>query len=244
MGAVPHQVRDHGYAWSVSPDGTSIAFTTNPGPVGDREIWLMWPDGEHAKKLVETDNSGFQRVQWSPDGHRLAYVKRAQAGQRRVSIVSQDLKDGLSTTTVSQPGLEDFLWLPDGRMIYSIAEAPPNQEICNYWQLRIDPKSGEPIEKPRRLTNETRACLTTASVTADGKRLAFRKFSSERSVDVADLDSSGTRISHPRRLTMNDGEYAPTAWGADSRTVIFWSGSNGQSGIFKQSLDRDTAEPL
>ena len=42
-------------AYSVSPDGSSIAFGTNQEEFGDREIWLMEPSGERARKLYEAD---------------------------------------------------------------------------------------------------------------------------------------------------------------------------------------------
>ena len=62
---------------------------------------------------------------------------------------------------------------PDGRVIYALRELGSDEDTCNYWQIRIDPRSGEPIEKPRRITNRAGFCVDTMSVTSDGKRLAF-----------------------------------------------------------------------
>jgi serine/threonine protein kinase len=63
MGAAPRKMRDDARAWSVSPDGSLIAFTANPGNLashystswyygfGHREIWLMGRNGEQARKV-------------------------------------------------------------------------------------------------------------------------------------------------------------------------------------------------
>ena len=51
LGGAPRKLRDNAFAWSVSPDGSSISFGTNKGKLGDRELWLMGPNGEQARKL-------------------------------------------------------------------------------------------------------------------------------------------------------------------------------------------------
>jgi eukaryotic-like serine/threonine-protein kinase len=58
LGGPPRKIRDNAFAWSVSPDGSSIAFGTNLGKLGSRELWLMSPDGERARKLYEVGEKG------------------------------------------------------------------------------------------------------------------------------------------------------------------------------------------
>ena len=45
MGGVPRKLRDDAFAGSVSRDGLWVAFASKTGPVGDREFWLIRPDG-------------------------------------------------------------------------------------------------------------------------------------------------------------------------------------------------------
>jgi eukaryotic-like serine/threonine-protein kinase len=62
LGEQPRKLRDNADAYAVSPDGSSIAFLTNTGRIGDREIWLMTQNGERAQKLIDTDeNSALSR---------------------------------------------------------------------------------------------------------------------------------------------------------------------------------------
>jgi serine/threonine protein kinase len=67
LGTSPRHIRDDAQADGISPDGSAIAFGANNGRFGDREIWLMGPDGENARKLYGTDeNSSINGVVWSP----------------------------------------------------------------------------------------------------------------------------------------------------------------------------------
>jgi serine/threonine protein kinase len=245
LGGPPRKLRDDATAIAVSRDGTWVAFTTKPGHTGfDREMWLMKPDGSEARKLFEVDeNSGFLGAESSPDGQRLAYYdRRDMQNDVRNSIEIRELRGGSAVTMTEASTVEDFSWSPDGRMIYSLREAGPTQQSCNYWATRIDLRTGKPLENSKRLTNWAGFCMDSTSATADGKRLAFRKNSWGGSVYVADLEDDGRRISLPKRLTLNEGQNYPATWTADSKTVVFTSDRDGQWRILKQSLNRDTAE--
>jgi serine/threonine protein kinase len=245
LGGPPHKLRDHAYAGSISGDGSTISFDTNPGRLGDREIWLMGSSGEQARKLFDTDEkSSISELDWSPDGQRALYKKIDETGQ---DLVTRDLTGGPPVAILSPPEanrLNDYLWLPDGRVIYALREPDPDEHTCNYWQIRIDPRSGEPLEKPRRITNWAGYCVANTSVTSDGKRLAFLEWRPHNSVYVADLQASGTRISTPTRLTLDEGWNNPLGWTADGKAVVFFSNRNGAKGLFKQYLGQDTAELL
>ena len=160
----------------------------------------------------------------------------------------RDLKGGppaILFSPAETETLRDVTWLPDGRLIYAQAEPPPNSNSCNYWEMRVDQRTGERVDKPRRLTNWAGFCVNGASATADGKRLAFREISSgQSSVYVANLEADDTRITTPNRLTLSESMNVPATWTENSKAVIFNSNRDGPWGIFRQSLDEDTAEPL
>jgi Tol biopolymer transport system component len=87
--------------------------------------------------------------------------------------------------------------------------------------MRVDVRTGELIEKPKRLTNWTGFCSSNANITADGKRLAFLQSSGEHGTAyVADLDASGTRIGNPRHFTLQEDDESIGDWTADSKAVI------------------------
>jgi eukaryotic-like serine/threonine-protein kinase len=218
LGGAPREFRDDAEAWSVSRDGSQIAFAANYGSRGPREIWLMGPNGEQSRKLFETDeNSSIGAPQFSSDGQRMVYYRSPETpGKPEDAIQIRDLNGRVATTLVSSTRLRDHVWLRDGRLIYALAEEA-NEDTCNYWVLPVDPRTGKAIEGPRRLTNWGGFCLDHTSVTADGKRLVFKEsFPEKSSVYVATIQANHTRISSPTLLTFSEGQNMPFGWTADS----------------------------
>ena len=241
MGGSPRKLRDDAFAYSISRDGSWVAFGTNPGSLGSRELWMMRADGTQPRKLYDAgENSIFLGAEWSPDGHRIGYVKSSPSG---VALESRDL-DGGPPALALPSGVSDWEWSPNGQMIYSLAEPGLTGDSCNFWGLRIDARTGKPLEALKRLTNWAGFCMDSPSATADGKRLTFRKWSWQGNVFVADLKANGTLLTTPKRLTLIEGRNYPRGWTVDSKTVVFGSHVDGQGRIFKQRLDQETSEPI
>ncbi len=245
IGGPPRKVLDDAYAWAVSRDGSSVAFNANPGRAGYREMGTMRPDGGQVTKLYEgDDNNGFFGADWSPDGQRLSYTGfHRTANRSEVSIESRDLKGGSAVVAVPEE-VQDWTWLPDGRIIYIQSETDPQAETCNFWTVPIDARTGRPSGIRTRLTNWAGFCMEDPTVTADGKRLAFRKFSEQSAVYLADLQPNGMPVTISRHLTLTEGQNYPVAWTTNSKALVFRSYRDGQWTIFKQSVDEDVAEPI
>jgi len=247
LGGVPRKLRDEAESSKVSPDGSSVSFATNKGRLGDREIWLMDPTGEHARKVLGPDQeSSIGQLNWSRNSKRVIYQKSDSSGNQ---ILSRDLEGGTSTRVLSPSeaaGLRDYVWLPDGRLIFTSgeAEAYGGNNTCNFWQMRLDASTGKLMEKPRRLTNWPGLCSAGLSTTADGKRLAFMRGSLHFTTYVADLDATGTRIANTKHFTLNESVDAPGDWTADSKNLLLVSDQTGTYGIYSRGLDEDTEKPL
>jgi len=187
-----------------------------------------------------------QRVHWSPDGQRLAYVRvqRTPEGHQR-SIETCDLRGANRAVVV--PGtdlfLDDFCWVPDARIVYSRQESPGSSDE-NLWLIGINGHAGTPTGKPKRVTQWAGSWLSGLSVSADGKRLVLQKTMYQAQIYLGELTAGGTRMSPARRLTNDETTDYPTAWTADSRAVLFHSERNGTWGIFKQGINQETAEPV
>jgi eukaryotic-like serine/threonine-protein kinase len=237
LGKAPQKLRDDADAFSLSPDGSLIAFGTNPGPLGDREIWLMDAKGLQARKLYDApEKTAIGDLQWSGDGQRAIYL---EVGAEKGELVSRDLHGGPAVPLVQYSGwwtLTDFVSLPDGRLIYA--------RDGNFWELRMDPRNGAPTGQPRQLTNWSGLWLGYTSVTSDGKRLAFQRSAPQTTVNVADIEATGTHLSPARHLTLNEYSNAGETWTPDSKALVFRSSRNGHMRLFRQALDSDTEEPL
>jgi serine/threonine protein kinase/Tol biopolymer transport system component len=247
LGEAPLKLRNDAIAYSTSPDGSLIAFGTNKGRRGEREIWLMAPDGQQARKLYEAnEDGGVFGFTWSPDRQRVTYIKRDESGD---TLVSRDMKGGPLTRLSPFPPSEaekvrEFSWLPDGRMILAIEEPGAIGSTCNFWLMRIDTRTGEVIEKAKRLTNWSGFCMAGISATTDGKRVAFLEWESHIISYVADVSADGTSVVRTRHFPLSGSSDGVNDWTPDSKAVVLVSNRSGQFGIYKQLLDENTAKPL
>jgi serine/threonine protein kinase len=250
----PRELREHAVGWSVSPDGSSIAFATNIDRLGkrppwltnlEREIWLMNSEGEQARKLMEADiNSSVGGLLWSHDGKRGLYVRTDTSGD---TILNMNLQDGTSVPVLFPPETTsvrgDLSWLPDGRLIYQVGPADQGftsfQDDCNVWSLRLDPDTGKAVEKPKQITSWTGFCFSNTNATADGKRIAILRPLIRGTIHVADLEASNTRLRNLRHFTLDDSLNNAQDWTHDGRSVIFVSNRSGQFGVYRQALDED-----
>ena len=147
----------------VSPDGSLVSFGTNGGQFGDREIWLMGPNGEQARKLQEaSEKTGISEFGWLPDAKQYAYILTDASGDK---LLSRDTAGGSPVTLFQASELtrvNDFVFLQDGRVLFSLTE-PGSESVCNYWTMRLDPGTGRHIEEPKRLTNWPSFCVASGA---------------------------------------------------------------------------------
>jgi Tol biopolymer transport system component/DNA-binding winged helix-turn-helix (wHTH) protein len=250
VGGTLRRLRDDATASAISPDGSTVAFGTNrdQSGYGDHEIWLMGSDGENARKLYDTDENNTMRgFTWFPHGQRVLYIRNNKSGGD--TLLTRELSGGPVTTILPPSAMKkvidgDLVLLPDARLLYALWETNHNGHSENYWELRLDPRTGEPSGEPKRVTNWVGFGVGDTTVTADGKRLAFLEFRWQSNVYVADLENKGTHITTPSRLTFTESDNRLMAWTTDSKAVIFVSDRDGSWGIFRQSIDSDTAEPI
>jgi eukaryotic-like serine/threonine-protein kinase len=241
LGGAPTKLRDHAVAWSVSSDGSLVSFGTNKGKLGEREVWLMGPNGENARKFQETGgDTGLCCFGWSPDGKHYGYIFTDASGG---TMLHRDIKGGPTVTVLQNAELkkmDDINWLHDGRVVYSLHE-PGNGSVCNYWTMRIDIATGRHIEEPRRLTNWPNFCVFSGSVTNNDKQLAFMASSGFYTSYVADLEAGGKRLRNLRRFTSEEDD-GVRGWTVDSKVLV--AQNRGSWSLYKQSLDSDTPAPI
>jgi len=257
LGNSLHKVRDDALATSISPDGSRITIrtTSSTSPDGSAtsfskgEVWIMGRNGQQTQKILTSigANATFHHAQWSPDGKRLAYLSDRQIeeeNKRDAAIQTRGFKDQSTTTIVSDSRLGDFLWIPGNRIVYVLREPGDNARSDNLWEIDVDPNTGQPQGSPRRLTNWAGSFIHSLSADADGKRLAFLKWSEHGSVYVADADRNSFAFKALRQITFTEANDWVLDWSADGETVIFMSDRNGHWGVYKQSLQQDSAEAL
>jgi len=247
------KLRDMAWADSYSPDGSLISFRTNKGRLGTRQIWLMDSNGGHAHKILESgDESGIGVFTWSPDGKRVSYLR--DNGTTLVStqhfwegdhIGKEISRSNIFPALMDANEVLDGTELPDGRIILAVQEHGANsRNACNFWTVRTDPKTGNPVEKPQQLTHWPGVCMSHMSFTNDGKKLTFIEWAYRLTIDAADLKTGGDQIANERHFTLTESGDYPINWTADGKKIIFVSNRSGHYEFYAQSLGEDAAEVL
>jgi DNA-binding winged helix-turn-helix (wHTH) protein/Tol biopolymer transport system component len=257
MGGVPRMLIDDGRLAAVSRDGSQIAFVR--GPNLNEELWVMQTDGGHPRKLSTEPRSMYGAPAWSPDGRRIVFTEGvyqpAEFGMS-TGIGMIDIDSGRHQTLMPSaaryplmhsgtgsarlgPGV---IWTLDNHLIYSLSEPRPNQADSNLWSVPLDSR-GRIAGSPLRLT-ATPDDVGGISATQDDRRIAYTKYSENPDVYVAELNAGGSRVSTPRRLTLDERRDYPFAWTPDSKAVIFASDRDGLFHIFKQQVDQTIPELL
>lgn len=247
LGAVPRKLRDAAMAYSVSPDGSLISFGTNKGKLGDREIWLMHADGGQARKLIDSDaQSAVSDLNWSADGKRVLYQRTNSSGASLLVRALDSSDERVVLPQADMKSVDSFRWLNDGRLLLAREETVPAQVggSCNLWEMRLDPRTDESLDKPSRLTSWSGFCMGGFSQTSDGRQLAFLKSFPRLTSYLASVSDGGKRISTPRHFPLSESSEAVNDWAGDSRTIFLISNRTGKFGIYKQKIDQDVDEPL
>jgi DNA-binding winged helix-turn-helix (wHTH) protein/Tol biopolymer transport system component len=253
FGGSPRKLADKAEGRAVSPDGSQIAFVRG-GPQ-HQEIWLMSADGERPWKVFGETGDFFGPVAWSHDSSRFAFVRYVYKSgfhySGDVSLWICHPGSGRAHSILSDVRLgESLAWAPDGRLIYSLSEpssASPGLTAysgdSNLWALQIDARTNQPVGEARRLTSGPDK-KTGLSLSADGKRLTFLRWTGEAHVYVSQIEAGSRRLGPPRRLGLDEGRNLPFTWTPDGKSVIFTSDRDGPSHLFKQRVDQPVADLL
>ncbi len=231
---------------AFSPDGRFVFFSARAARYAyDRDpnqgIWQVWRYDRHTgqKRPITGEHGGVVRPTPSPDGRRLAVVRR-RAARTRLEIL--DLETGALRATGasldpdeqegfgvhgSYPRMD---WFPDGRHLLLFAEG-------GFWKVDADtggrtaiPFVAEveqaitPAVRPARSAVEERVrarLIRWPAVSPDGRELVFGALGSLWRMELPDGE--------PRRLVDHEGRAFGPAWSPDGRSIAFvtWSDEEG-----------------
>jgi eukaryotic-like serine/threonine-protein kinase len=251
LGGRARKIRSDGDGATISRDGSRIAYM-RPTSAG-AEIWCADVSGENARRVLVSDSTGTINTWavWSPKGSRLAYA-RATVGPTgyRITLESCDLEGHRreifsSNSEQRMHWLTTLLWAPDGRLFFGLTDPPPSQRDMNLWAIHVDPSSGAPSGKPRRITQWLGlSAVFPAGVSTDGKRLSVGVLVYQSDCYVGRVVSADSALQDVQRLTLDNRMDIGPAWMPDGKSILFSSNRNGSYDVFRQALDASAAEPL
>ena len=243
LGGSPQKLMEDGEDGRVSPDGKKIAFMRGDFP--RRAIWTMNVDGSGLQKEVDSPGYIFGSPVWSPDSRMLAFPRVTYFPNwydEEVQIETHLLGTEKDQIVVKDRQLSGGLaWVSDGRLFFTLAEAPPSQGDTNVWSLAMDLRTGLPNgERVRITTGPDHKPVMDAS--ADGKKLLFLRTNIQPAVYVAEIDDKTKMVGRPERLTLDDRRSFPYEWTPDGKSVLFISNREGKVHIYRQEVGKGTPE--
>jgi Tol biopolymer transport system component/DNA-binding winged helix-turn-helix (wHTH) protein len=243
LGGSPQKLMEDGEQGRVSPDGKKVAFMRGDFP--RRTIWTMNVDGTGAEKEVDSPGYIFGIPAWSPDGRTLAFLRVTYFpnwNDEEVQLESHVLGSDKNQVVLKDRQLTGGLaWVSDGRLFFTLAEAPPSQGDTNVWSLPMDLRTGLPNgERVRITTGPDHKPVIDAS--ADGKKLLFLRTNIQPAVYVSEIDKKTKIVSRPERLTLDDRRSFPYEWTPDGKSVLFISNREGRFHIYRQEVGKGTPE--
>jgi len=188
------------------------------------------PEPPRAMTMTRLTNSGrVTTAAITPDGNYLVHT--VQEGDRQTMYVKQIATGTL--TRIAEPAPRKYFNLrisADGNYAYFIATERDEPNAGNLYQV---PLLGGP---PRLIAADTEFWF---SVSADGKRVVFRRFNAfvrEHVMTVAAVDGSGEevllRTKHPNFISV-------PVWSPDGASITYGStdrAKKGESGLYRLTL--------
>src|SRR4051812_2933258 len=232
----------HDIAWQMqprySPDGKSIAFTSDQG--GGDNIWLVDRDGKNPRAVTKESFRLLNSPAWTPDGEwivaRKHFTAQRSLGSGEMWLYHRTGGDGLQLTKKpnDQKDAGEPAFSPDGRYLYFSQDTTPGP----VFEYNKDP-NGQifVIQRLDRTTGEIEPFLAGAggsvrpTPSPDGKLLAFiRRIRGKSVLHLHDLRSGEEwplydGLDRDMQETWSiHGLYPVMAWTPDSRALVFWAG--------------------
>jgi Tol biopolymer transport system component len=120
-----------------SPDGSRVVLSTNAGHAGHHVYVVDARSGE--ARRVSPLLSGACEPRFSPDGRKVAYVRRQRLTRARSAIVELDLDTGRVRPLVDWPAINyDPAYSPDGSEIAFVSTiAAPETDLHAIYRQRL-----------------------------------------------------------------------------------------------------------
>jgi Tol biopolymer transport system component len=134
VGGAERKISDTGTLVVWAPDGRSVVIRDRPGDEAD-SLFRIDLDTLRRRRLTHSP-PGFTdgRFDISPDGKRVAFIRRDDAGVGSIYVVGMDGGEPRKLIH-ARAALQDVGWMPDGReLIY----ASPEGGIARLWRVPAD----------------------------------------------------------------------------------------------------------
>lgn len=182
--------------FTFSPDGKHLLYTSPPRSEEawstNHDIWRVPVAGGESENLTADNMAADTYPRFSPDGKQLAFRRQAKPGyeadQWELVVADADGKNPRSLTDALDRSVDAFVWAPDGKSLYFVAEDHAQAPI-----FRVAVDGGKPAQFAA--TGGTFSSLTIS----ESGQLAALLASMSAPAEAVTLDASGKARNVSRR---------------------------------------------
>jgi Tol biopolymer transport system component/DNA-binding winged helix-turn-helix (wHTH) protein len=222
---------------AFAPDGDQVAFAWSGDKFDNTDIYVTLVGSTDVRRVTRDPADDFA-PSWSPDGQRIAFLRRIGHSARiHVASALGGPDSKLSDFPVGATEAEELIgaqitWSPDGRYIVA-GRDPRFAADVSAGLYRIPVQGGEPhsITRPKRPTFDMAPAFS-----ADGHRLAYLSCDSmgvflpllvpnQCAVRVVDVDDRSTPTTETRTIATQPPDGGGVAWSRDGKSIVFAGGA-------------------
>ncbi len=220
-------------AFTLSPDGRRIAYTTSYSARGKTYLSVSNADGSNGREVAERQQpSNYevlgQVISWSPKGDILACVVDNFAPDAHYSsIMGVGVDTGVERQLSSERwyNVSSLQWLKDGSGLFMVGSESPLLPT-QVWFLSY------PSGSARKITNDLSE-YGWLGIASDGQTLVSVQSTSVNSLWVGEKDAGMTDF---REVISETGRLSPSVWMLDGK-IVFRSNADGGSNLWLMEAD-------
>ncbi|HEX6127094.1 MAG TPA: winged helix-turn-helix domain-containing protein [Pyrinomonadaceae bacterium] len=232
-GGVPKRLTDFGSNPTWSPDGSAIAFQSDPlndfsasvrNAMPPSTLWVVAADGTSTpQQITQVGNppGGHGAPDWSPDGKRIVFDSNdwSASGLWSVAADGSDLRmvfdkeayeGGRQSVTAS-----DAIFAPDGKAIFFVGDVGQSIQF-----VPID-SDGRAVGSPSKVFDASATRARHISLSPDGKQLIYSAINTTSNLFLSDVGDA-RQMSEPKQVTMNaDSRVVSPSFSPDGGTIVY-----------------------
>jgi Tol biopolymer transport system component/DNA-binding winged helix-turn-helix (wHTH) protein len=223
-------------AWpAFAPDGEQVAFAWSGERYDNTDLYVTLVGATGVRRLT-TDPADDYAPAWSPDGRRIAFLRKTGINARiHVMSALGGLDSRISEFPVGATppyGLTtmQIAWSPDGRYLAAGRDPRASGDAAGIYLIPVEGGDARPITRPKPPTLHFSPIFSP-----DGRRVAFASCESP-GINAATLLPQRCTVASvevneqfapvgPPTLTGQPSDSAGMAWSRDGKSILFVGGS-------------------
>jgi eukaryotic-like serine/threonine-protein kinase len=221
---------------AFSPDGSELAFMWNGGEGDQYDVYVkLIGEGGPPVRLTRSPGAFAGWPVWSPDGHRIAFIRCTGDKGAVYVIPSVGGTERRLTEPHSCPDSVD--WSPDGSLL-AFEDTDSDEEPTGIFLVSLETGKRRRLTTPASLERDSQPKFSP-----DGKTIAFVR---SHNPLVDEIFLMPVDVGQPQQLTSLHGFIPGLAWAGDGTEIVFSATSHdtGNNSLWRVKIPDGTPEKV